>query len=130
MSTSMPRTGIWKPQLNCYAISPAPERNFCREGGHDIHRTAHRGIPPRAPCPTARCQPTHLRLLCIQFPIAVRIRVPEAQDAAFGAHVGATGRDIGQHVSGAPGNDAPELSENAKCPTGGDPIILPFLAAS
>src|SRR5215472_1384423 len=123
-------TGIWELRPSCWPISPPLARASYAEGGHDPYRGTHRGIPSRASCPSSRRQPTHLRLICVQLPILVRVCLSKDRGGAFGVDVGTVGCPTGQQLSGASGNNAPELSRNAKRPVGRDPIILPIPTTS
>src|SRR5260370_19227861 len=97
-STSTPPTGTWKPHPNSCATSPSLPRTLFREDGHDFPRTAHRGFPPRASDPPPWRQPTHVRFLCLQLSVLVRVRLQETQSGAFGSDAGAVGRGTDQLI--------------------------------
>src|ERR1700688_34527 len=129
-STSTLPIGIYKPRPNFCVTSLSSPRTLCRQGGHDVPRTAHGGIPARTSGPPSWRQPTHLRLLRLHLPGAVRVRCPKAQNCAGGSDAGTVGRRAGQRIPGASGDQPAELRRDAKHPPGCYPVILPLSAAS
>src|SRR5260370_31549879 len=128
-SISMPPTGIWKRRPNFCATSPSSLKTMSRDGDHDFPRIAHRVISPRASCPPPWRQPTHVRLVCLQLSVPVRVRLPETQSGAVGTDAGAVGRNTDQHIPGTSGEHPWQLSGDQKHPLGCPPLILPLSAA-
>src|SRR5271166_716474 len=128
-STSTLPTGIWKPHPSYCSTSPSSRRTSCREGDNDCARTAHGSIPPRASCPPPWCQPAHLRFLCLQLSVPVRVRLEETQSGTLCSDAGAVGRSTGLHIPGTSGDHTWQLSGNAKRPLGCHPFVLPVSGA-
>src|SRR5260370_7342734 len=124
-STSTLPTGIWRPHPNYCSTSPSSRRTSRREGDNDLARPAHGSIPPRASCPPPWCQPTHLRFVCLQLPVPVRVRLEEAQGDAFCSDAGAVGRSTGLHIPRTSGGHSRQFGGNAKRALRSYPFVLP-----
>ena len=100
------------------------------EGGHDLRRTAHRGISPRVSCPASRQQQTYLRVLRVQFPVVVSICLSKARGTTLIDSFGTVGCGTDLLLSGAPGDRPQQLGQHTKHPFGGHPIVLPVPTTS
>src|SRR5260370_41279673 len=128
-STSTLPTGSWRPHPNYCSTSPSSRRTSRREGDNDLARPAHGSIPPRASCPPPWCQPTHLRFVCLQLPVPVRVRLEEAQGDAFGSDAGAVVRTTGLHTPRPSVVHTRQSGGNAKRALGCYPFVLPVSGA-